>query len=350
MASSEFPPILNLNLAALKETLISWGEPAFRANQVWQGLYQQLWDSPDDFLNLPTGLRKKLFESFSFSPLTPLQSLSSKDGETNKTLFLLADGKTIETVLMGYEKRSTLCISTQSGCALGCLFCATGQMGFQRNLSPGEIIKQVLFFAEKLKKNENHLTNIVLMGMGEPFLNYDATLEAVDRLNDPAGFNMGARRFTISTVGIVPKILQFTTEKRQINLAVSLHAANNELRSTLLPVNKKYPLNELIAACRTYIDQTHRRVSFEWALIQDINDTPEQAHLLVHLLKGMLCHVNLIQLNPTRKYQGRSTPRNRAEMFQSILLDAGIQCTIRLRRGLDIMAGCGQLASENKLA
>jgi 23S rRNA (adenine2503-C2)-methyltransferase len=248
---------------------------------------------------------------------------------------------------MNYEERRTLCISTQAGCAMGCVFCATGQMGFKRHLSSGEIVEQVLFYARQLKARGERVTNIVIMGMGEPFHNYDATLAAIDLLNDPLGMNLGERRFTISTVGLVPGIRRFAAEKRQINLAISLHAANDELRSSLLPIDHKYPISELLLACKDYIATTNRRLTFEWALIQDVNDLPEHARELGGLLRGMLCHVNVIPLNPTRKYSGKATTHLRAEAFKAELERFGIPCTIRIRRGIDIHAGCGQLAVEN---
>jgi len=246
---------------------------------------------------------------------------------------------------MRYNKRNTLCISSQAGCAMGCVFCATGQMGFKRHLSSGEIVAQVMYYARQLNDENNVVTNIVLMGMGEPFHNYENTLDAIDRLNDQEGYALGARRFTISTVGLVPAIRRFAAEKRQINLAISLHAADDDLRSSMLPVNKRYPIDELLLACREYIAVTGRRVTFEWALINEVNDTPEQAILLAKKLKGMLCHVNAIPLNPTMGYSGQATSHARAELFKKILEEHGISCTIRLRRGIDIQAGCGQLAS-----
>jgi 23S rRNA (adenine2503-C2)-methyltransferase len=341
------PLIFDLDLPALTAILKDWGEPKFRGKQIWQGLYQNLWASPGDFTNLPKGLHEKLGEYFSFSHLKPIASLNSTDGETQKTLFHLPDGRPIETVRMLYEKRRTLCISTQSGCAMGCVFCATGQMGYLRHLSSGEIIEQVLYFSRHLAQRGEKVTNIVIMGMGEPFHNYDATLAAIDRLNHPKGMKLGARRFTISTVGLVPAIERFAKEKRQINLAISLHAADDELRSSMLPINKRYPLSDLIATVRNYTNLTHRRVTFEWALIHEVNDTPEQAHKLAALLKGMLTHVNVIPLNPTDGFEGQATTPKRARNFQSILESKGIPCSIRIRRGIDIQAGCGQLAQKS---
>ncbi|HET7009893.1 MAG TPA: 23S rRNA (adenine(2503)-C(2))-methyltransferase RlmN, partial [Anaerolineales bacterium] len=267
---------------------------------------------------------------------------TSRDGHTTKVLLgRPGEPGAVEAVRMDYHRRTTLCISTQSGCAMGCSFCATGQMGFNRNLSAGEIVEQVLHFAR-----EGSVTNLVFMGMGEPFHNYEATMESIDQLNDPQGMAFGARRMTLSTVGLIPQIERFTQEKRQVNLAVSLHAATDELRSRLLPVNRKYPLEPLLAACRAYVEHTGRRISFEWALIHGVNDGLEQAGQLASLLRGLNCHVNLIPLNPTRGYSGAASTRERAGAFREHLQARGIACTIRVRRGLDIHAGCGQLATQ----
>lgn len=341
------PLVYDLSLEELTSLVESWGEPGYRARQIWQGIYQHYWWKQEEFSNLSKSLRDKLFTSVSFSSLSPETVLKSSDQETVKTLFRLPDQRAIEAVLMLYDRRRTLCISTQAGCAMGCVFCATGQMGFKRNLSIGEIVEQVLFYARQLKQQTEKVTNIVVMGMGEPFHNYKATLGAIDRLNDPQGFNLGARHFTISTVGLVPMIEKFANEKRQINLAVSLHAANDELRSSMMPVNRKYPIEELLNACRYYVDQTGRRITFEWALIRDVNDSMADAHQLAGRLHGLLCHVNIIPLNPTKKYPGQATTRDRAEAFRAALEKSGIPCTIRIRRGIDIQAGCGQLASQS---
>jgi 23S rRNA (adenine2503-C2)-methyltransferase len=346
--------IYDLDAPQLTEILASWGESPYRVKQIWQGLYHHLWNSPEQFRVLPGSLRQKLADQFTFIHLRPETFLESSDQHTRKTLFRLPDGQPLETVLMGYNKRRTLCISTQVGCAMGCTFCATGQMGFRRHLSSGEIVEQVLSYARQLREQGDEITNVVVMGMGEPFHNYEATLAAIDRLNDRGGFNFGARRFTISTVGLVPMMERFTTERRQVNLAVSLHAADDELRSSLLPINRKYPLDELFAACKEYIETTGRRISFEWALIQNVNDTPEQARKLANRLRALrrgnayLCHVNVIPLNPTHCYNGRTSTHQQAEAFQAELRRHGIPCSIRLRRGNDIQAGCGQLAGETR--
>lgn len=338
--------IYDLDLETLQQIFLKWGEPSYRAGQLWEGLYKQLWDTPDQFTIFPKSLRQKLGTEFSFRSLTTETEHTSTDGNTQKTLFQLPDEQTIEAVLMRYERRLTICISTQAGCAMGCVFCATGQMGFRRNLSSGEIVEQVLYFARLLKEEGTRPTNIVVMGMGEPFHNYEATMDAVDRLNTPEGFNFGARRFTISTVGQVPMIRKFTAERRQVNLAVSLHAADDKLRNSLIPINRKYPLDELIEACREYVQKTGRRITFEWALIQDVNDTPEQARLLGEKIRGLLCHVNIIPLNVTGEYSGQPTTYERANAFKKVLTSLGIPCTIRVRRGIEIQAGCGQLASK----
>jgi 23S rRNA (adenine2503-C2)-methyltransferase len=355
--------IYDLTFEELNSILKLWGEPNYRARQIWEGLYQQLWAMPDEFSTLSKSLRQKFVDDYtqgkmgsdnrpSFASLQPIRKQTSTDGETIKTLFSLEDGKQVEAVLMRYAKRRTLCISTQAGCAMGCIFCATGQMGYKRQLTSGEIVEQVLFYARQLAQNHEQVTNIVVMGMGEPFHNYDATMSAIRKLNDPQGYNLGARRFTISTVGLVPGIRRFTGEHTQINLAISLHAADDILRLQLLPINKKYPLDELLSACLEYVQMTHRRLSFEWALIHGINDTVEQAHLLAHILKPFqiggsnLCHVNVIPLNPTQKYNGQASTHQRALAFQKVLEESGIPCTIRLRRGIEIQAGCGQLADE----
>ena len=356
--------IYDLNIDQLTDLLKEWSEPTYRARQIWQGLYQHLYNSPNQFTNLPKSLREKLAEHVTFSPFTVKTYLDSSDGFTRKTLFELPDGNLIEAELMRYgdpadnpqivasptgrgaKNRRTLCISTQAGCAMGCVFCATGQMGFKRNLSAGEIIAQVLYYARMLKDVNESVTNIVLMGMGEPFHNYDNTMAAIDRLNDSDGFNFGARRFTISTVGLVPQIRRFADEKRQVNLAISLHAADDEERLAIMPVNKRYKIDDVIEACRYYVAQTGRRITFEWALINGVNDTPEVAKKLAARLKGLLCHVNAIPLNPTAGYAGRATDRQRALAFKETLEQAGIPCTIRMRRGIDIQAGCGQLAGS----
>lgn len=229
---------------------------------------------------------------------------------------------------------------------MGCVFCATGQLGFKRNLTSGEIVAQVIYYARMLKDVDETVSNIVFMGMGEPFHNYENTMATVDRLNDADGYKLGARRMTISTVGLAPQIRRFADEQRQVNLAISLHAADDDERLAIMPVNKSYKIDDVIEACKYYIEKTHRRVTFEWALISGVNDTPEVAAKLAARLKGLLCHVNAIPLNPTKGFEGQATDRARADQFRQTLEAAGIPCTIRMRRGIDINAGCGQLAGS----
>jgi 23S rRNA (adenine2503-C2)-methyltransferase len=319
------------------------GEPEFRARQIWQWLYQKFAADFEQMSNLPAVLRQKLAERATLFPLVPVARQHSSDGQTQKVLFQLPDGNFIETVLMGYEKRRTVCISTQAGCAMGCVFCATGQMGFFRNLSVGEIAGQVIYFARELAARDDRVTNVVFMGMGEPLHNYSNSVLAVDRLSDPTGLNLGARKMTISTVGLVPAIRRYADEQRQTPLAISLHAATDEERDRLLPVNRRWPIAELMDACRYYVEKTGRRLTFEWALIEGENDTVEQARALGQLVQGMLCHVNLIPLNPTAGYGGGPSSRTRVQAFQDELARYGVTSTVRMRRGIDIQAGCGQL-------
>ncbi len=339
--------IYNLTRAELRERIATWGEPGYRSDQIWKALYQELAPDAGAMTTLPRPLRERLAESFIFGGLKPANEARSSDGQTRKILFRMPDSRAIEAVLMGYARRRTTCISSQAGCAMGCVFCATGQMGFQRHLEAGEIVAQVLWFARELRAKDDRLTNIVVMGMGEPLHNYEATLAACDTLNDPDGFNFGARRITISTVGLAPAIRRFADERRQVNLAISLHGATDELRASLLPINKRYPLDEVFAAARYYTTTTHRRITFEWALIAGVNDTPEQAEALAKRAAGLLCHVNVIPLNPTTGYEGQASTRERVARFSAALEAHGLACTVRVRRGIDVAAGCGQLAIQS---
>ncbi len=338
--------LFDLGYDELKDFFHSLGEPDYRVDQLWTGLFSHFWSSPDQFTTFPKELRHQLAELVDFTHLEPEQVLQSGDGATVKTLYRLPDGLAIETVLMSYQQRNTVCISSQVGCGMGCDFCATGKMGFLRNLSSGEIAEQVVRAAAHLAQKEEELTNVVFMGMGEPFHNYDNVMAAIDLLNDSRGMNIGARRFTISTVGLVPQIYRFAGEDRQVNLAVSLHAVENDLRSSMLAVNRKYPVQELLTACRHYVEKTNRRITFEWALIYGVNDRAEQARKLTEALGDLLVHVNVIPLNPNAHYPGQPSSEQRVRQFQQILQEAGIPCTVRLRRGIDIQAGCGQLASQ----
>lgn len=333
--------LYDLSHDALTALIIGWGYPAFRAKQIRHWLYEHPITSIDGMTNLPKPLRDRLSAEAALGTLALATERASKDG-TVKRLYRLDDGQLIESVLMPYDDdRRTACISTQAGCAMGCVFCATGQMGFARHLSSGEIFEQAARFAAELQAEGERLSNVVLMGMGEPFHNYDASLAAVRRLMDDLG--IGARHITISTVGLVPQIRRFADEGLQVKLAISLHAATDAERSALLPVNKRWALDELLDACRYYVDQTGRRVTFEWALIRGENDTPEQAHALGKLLNNLLCHVNLIPLNLTGGFDGQPSNMEAVGAFIEILEHYGVTATVRVRRGIDIDAGCGQL-------
>ena len=336
--------LYDLNKDELTALLKEWSEPAYRANQVYEWLYKHKVSSVDQMKNIPKALRERLTAETQIGNMEKTAEQHSIDGQTIKRLFKLPDGQLIESVLMEYDDgRRTACISTQAGCAMGCVFCATGQMGFVRNLTSGEIVEQAVHFARLLDSEGDRLSNIVLMGMGEPLHNYQHTLTAIHRLNDPDGLNIGQRHITLSTVGLVPAMRQFADEGLQVGLAVSLHAATDFERGKLIPINRKYPLVEVIDAVRYYILKTGRRVTFEWALIRDENDTIEQATRLGQLLHGLLCHVNMIPLNPTGGYDGAPSDPDRVEAFQAELSRFGISSTIRVRRGIDIQAGCGQL-------
>ncbi len=333
-----------LDKEALTALITSWGEPRYRADQLWTALYEQRAASFDAMSALPRALRERLRAEAQLGAFAIETELSSADG-TLKRLYRLPDGQLIESVLMEYDDdRRTACISTQAGCAMGCVFCATGQMGFARHLTAAEIFAQAALFAAHLAQQGERLSNVVLMGMGEPFHNYDATLEAIRRLMRDLG--IGARHITVSTVGLVPAIRRFAEEGVQVKLAVSLHAATDDERSALLPINRRYPLAELIAACRDYTERSGRRMTFEWTLIQGKNDTPEQAHALGALLRGVHCHVNVIPLNPTSGYDGDPSAGARIRTFIETLAGYGIPATVRIRRGIDINAGCGQLKAD----
>jgi 23S rRNA (adenine2503-C2)-methyltransferase len=342
------PILYDQTSESLQAVLRELGQPAFRLKQLEEGLYQHRYLNFGEFTTLPKSLLEALEERFVLFPLEVKQEIISRDKRTEKFLFKLPDDNYIETVLMHYEGRHTVCISTQVGCPMGCVFCATGQMGYTRNLSAGEILSQIIFCMRRLQEADADLTNVVYMGMGEPFLNYDEVMSSIARLTDQKGLNFGARRITISTVGILPRIRQFTEAKSQVNLALSLHASNDALRSTLVPSNEFYPLNALIEASKKYTDYTHRRVLIEYALIDGVNDTIAHADELATLLHGMLCLVNLIALNPSRDGDLKGSPREKVEAFRDRLMKRSIQTTIRLKRGIEINAGCGQLATTQK--
>lgn len=361
--------VLDLDLPALRDQVVAWGQPAFRAKQ----LYRQLWvNQTHDFAemsDLPASFRETLSREACISRLRLLLEREGDGGLTRKAVFALPGNETVEAVLMVYPGRATVCVSSQAGCPMGCVFCATAKLGFLQDLSPGDIAAQVLWAQRALasvperlqpEKAARHrvqgpedvparLTNAVFMGMGEPFNNYANWRESVARLHDPEGFNFGARNFTVSTVGLIPGIQKLMDDPLQINLAISLHAADDEIRSAMMPVNKRYPVRELIAACRAYTEKTRRRVSFEYVLIEGKNDDMTEAENLADvLLEGgkFPLHVNLIPLNPVDDIGMNRSSRERVRAFRQYLEDRGVPATVRIQRGMDIDAACGQLAGD----
>ncbi len=317
------------------------GEPRYRVDQVWEGLHQRGLD-PAEMTDLPKALRAQL-EDLLAPGLALVAESESDAGATVKSLWALSGGSRVETVLMRYRDRVTVCISSQAGCGMGCVFCATGQAGLTRQLTTGEIVEQVI--RARRRAEPRRLGNIVFMGMGEPLANYAAVWAAVERLHDDVGIS--ARRITVSTVGLVPGIRRLAAERLPVNLAVSLHAANDELRDSLVPVNRRYPLSELAAACRNYHAATGRRLSFEWAMIAGVNDRPSDAAELAGIAKPLHAHVNLIPLNPTPGYATSGTPAAGVRAFQERLAGLGVNATVRDNRGTDIDAACGQLAARS---
>jgi 23S rRNA (adenine2503-C2)-methyltransferase len=314
-------------------------QPGYRVRQVWDGLYKRLL-GPEQMTDLPKSLRELLASSLP-SSLEQVTERVSDDGDTVKFLWRLHDDRTIETVLMAYRDRVTVCVSSQAGCAMGCGFCATGQAGFERHLTTGEIVEQVIRSTVRARDTGRRVSNIVFMGMGEPLANYDNTWTAVERMH--ADLGLSARHLTISTIGIVSGIRRLANERLPVNLAVSLHAANDELRNELVPMNKRYPLTELAAACRDYLAAKNRRLSFEWALIDGVNDRRRDASELAAYVRPLRAHVNLIPLNPTPGWPTRGTAPAGVRMFRDRLVELGVNVTVRRTRGTEIDAACGQL-------
>lgn len=344
----------DLSFSEMVDVLAADGVILHHVKSLWRALqhYGELDLAARNFLPpLKRWVEKSVGEGKAFFLDAPevVDEIRSSDGLTRKFLLKLRDGQTIETVLMGYEGRHTVCVSTQAGCAMGCVFCATGQMGFVRHLRPGEIVAQVLHARRILKTiNPNkRLRNMVLMGMGEPLHNYDAVMDALDSISDRRGIGIGPSKIAISTVGVVPSILRLAEEGRPYRLAVSLHGSTEEERSALVPASKRWSLAMLIDACRKYGEITGKRIFFEWTLIAGKNDSPETAQRLVKLLEGIDTHINLIPLNPTGGFAG--TESNSGQEFQQILIAAGFPCTFRQRRGIDVAAGCGMLKAEKRV-
>jgi len=323
------------------------GEPRFRVDQVWEGLYGQRVD-PAGMTTLPKALRARL-EAQLPPALTPVTASVSDDGDTVKWLWALEGGASVETVLMHYPDRSTACVSTQAGCAMACGFCATGQAGYERNLTTGEIVEQVVRASRAAADGPTprRLSNIVFMGMGEPMANYDRVWDAIRRIHGDLG--LSARHLTLSTVGIVPGIRRMAEEDLPVNLAVSLHAANDALRDELVPINRRYPLEALYDACADYLAAKGRRLSFEWALIDGVNDRGSDAEELAAAARRLRAHVNLIPLNATPGWPTTGSPPERVAAFRDRLRSLGVNATVRANRGNEIDAACGQLRAAQEV-
>ena len=342
--------LYDLSLAELTTKLEEMGQPGYRARQIFTGAYNQLAADWAGVPGLPGTLRQELASSLPMGVLHPVAVHEADGGDTIKALFRTDDGQFVETVLMLYPDRATVCISCQVGCAVGCAFCATGIGGLVRNLTAGEMVEQTVWAARAARDRGRKLTNLVMMGMGEPLQNYRPTMAFIGIINDPAGLGFGARRITISTSGILPRIRALADEPYQVNLAVSLHAPNDEMRDRLVPHNTRYLVADLIATCREYTDRTGRRISFEYALMAGINDSDEVAIELARLLResGVLCHVNVIPFNPVEILAFERPTTAGIDRFANILTAHGIGTTVRYSRGLDIKAACGQLRAEHE--
>ena len=326
----------------LEKILCEKGEPRFRAGQVFKWLYSGA-ESIDDMTNLPKGLREKLKAEYSINNLKIEQKFVSALDETRRYLLQLDDGNFIESVLMKYHHGYTICVSSQVGCAMGCAFCASTRGGKVRNLTPGEIVGQVMTVGNDLGER---ISNIVLMGMGEPLDNFDNVMRFLEIVNNPNGLNIGMRHISLSTCGLAERIRELADMQLQLTLSVSLHAPNDEKRSKIMPVNRRYPIKTLIDACRYYIDKTNRRISFEYTLINGVNDTEEEAKELLKLISGMLCHVNLIPVNEVKETGFSASGRAAVERFREVLENGGISATVRREMGADISAACGQLRAS----
>jgi len=342
--------LYELSRAELAELIAAWGFPVVHARRLWKYLYREGVTAFEAMNNLPPRLRGRLVSDASLTSLSIERVTNSRDGLTKKYLVGLAgdaqiETALIETVLMRCRGRVTACVSSQAGCPLGCVFCATGQMGFARNLTTGEIVVQALHVDRVLCSESNErLRNIVVMGMGEPLLNYDAVLRALEIVSDSSGLAIAAKRITISTVGVVPGIIRLADERRPYSLAVSLHAATQDERTALIPAARTWPLDSLLEACRYYTVRLDRKIFFEWTIIAGENDSPEHAHALARLVGGIPAQINLIPLNPTAGYGGSPGRSEAVDRFQAILREHRLPTTVRHRRGIEIAAGCGQLA------
>ena len=335
--------IKSMTIDELEELLVSMGDKKFRGKQIFSWLHEKLVVSFDDMTNLSKPLREKLEEKCRITALKAETVQVSKIDGTSKFLFELYDGNLIESVLMKYHHGNSVCISSQVGCRMGCRFCASTLNGKVRDLRPSEMLDQIYRIQADTGERVSH---VVIMGTGESFDNYENVRRFITLLTDENGINIGARNLTISTCGIVPRIRQFADEQLQVNLAISLHAPNDELRKTLMPVANKYSIEELMDACRYYVDKTSRRITYEYSLVKDVNDGKEQALELIHLIKGMNCHVNLIPVNPIKERDFKQTEGPQISSFKNLLEKNGIACTIRREMGSDIDAACGQLRNQ----
>ncbi|MGC9529905.1 MAG: 23S rRNA (adenine(2503)-C(2))-methyltransferase RlmN [Candidatus Bipolaricaulaceae bacterium] len=335
----------DLSFDQLVALLTGWGEPAFRAKQIWRWAWGRLAEEFEEMTDLPRPLRDRLAADLRLDGMVAVGDQSDADEGTHKVLLELADGRRVEAVLIRDGGRRTVCVSSQVGCPVGCPFCATGRMGFQRDLSPGEIAGQVIHFARRLRSAGERVTHVVVMGMGEPLLNYGATVCAVRNLNRRPGFGLGARRFTVSTVGVAPGMRRLAQEGLQVNLAVSLHAPDDELRRRLVPLDCRWPLPQVLAAADAYAQATGRRVTYEYVLLAGVNDAPGQARALGRLLRGRLAHVNLIPFNPAPGLPFAAPALERVEQFRLEVLRSGVDATVRRSSGVRIGAGCGQLGA-----
>jgi 23S rRNA (adenine2503-C2)-methyltransferase len=344
------PSLYDLSYEQLKERLVAEGLKSIHAEHLWKLLYARLETRPESVPELSPPVERWLRACqkafLAGHGASVVERVASSDGDTRKMLLKLYDGQIIETVLMGYPGRFTACLSTQVGCAMGCVFCATGQMGFGRNLSAGEIVAQIVECQRLLRAEGNSLRNLVVMGMGEPFQNYDSVMQALSSATRSPGLCIGPSRISVSTVGVVPGIIRFADERQPYSLGISLHASSDEERSSLLPVNQRWPLSELIDACKYYARLSGRRIFFGWTLIHGRNDSAESADRLVSLLRGVDAHVNLIRLNATAGFNGVGAANAAAEAFRARVQQGGLPCTIRQFRGIDVAAGCGQLRTE----
>ncbi|WP_332630716.1 23S rRNA (adenine(2503)-C(2))-methyltransferase RlmN [Halalkalibacter flavus] len=345
--SGQLRSVYSLKFEDLQDWLKEQDEPKFRATQIFEWLYQKRVTSFGEMSNLSKDLREKLANSFTITTLKIVTRQVSSDG-TVKFLFELHDGYSIETVVMRHDYGNSVCVTTQVGCRLGCTFCASTLGGLKRNLEAGEIVAQVLESQRAMDEVEERVSSVVVMGIGEPFDNYDELVPFLKTINHEKGLNIGARHITVSTSGVVPKIYKFADEKMQINFAISLHAPTTEIRSKLMPVNRAWPLEKLMDSIRYYIETTGRRVTFEYGLFGGVNDQEEHAELLADLIKGIKCHVNLIPVNYVLERDYVRTPRDQIFAFEKVLKKRGVNVTIRREQGHDIDAACGQLRAKER--